>query len=181
MKTVQPIRSYAKIEELKTELLRNSYRDYFLFVFGLNSGLRISDILPLKVKDVKNKNFLLARETKTGKDRRIPMLPNLKVEIEKYIAGMKQEDYLFRSLRTRKPITRIQAYRILKTAAEKVGLEEIGTHTMRKTFGYHFYQQQKDVAMLQKIFNHSSPSITLRYIGIDEDMINEAFMKFGGL
>lgn len=181
IKTVQPIRNHAKIQEIKTELLRNSYRDYFLFVFGINSGLRISDILPLKVKDVKNKNFLIARETKTDKERRIPMLPILKVEIEKYVQGMKPEDYLFKSLRTKKPITRIQAYRILREAANEVGLEEIGTHTLRKTFGYHFYQQTKDVALLQEVFNHSSPSITLRYIGINEDMINEAFIKFGGL
>ncbi|KAB2328988.1 site-specific integrase [Cytobacillus depressus] len=181
MKTVQPIRNHAKIQEIGNVLMHNSYRDYFLFIFGINSGLRISDILPLKVKDVKNKNFLIARESKTGKERRIPMLPVLKEEIEKYIAGMKLEDYLFKSVRTRKPITRIQAYRILRSAAEKVGLEEIGSHSLRKTFGYHFYQQTKDVAMLQEIFNHSSPSITLRYIGINDDMINEAFIKFGGL
>jgi integrase len=57
------------------------------------------------------------------------------------------------------------AYKILRKVAERFHLEEVGTHTLRKTFGYHFYQQTKDVAMLQEIFNHSSPAITLKYIG----------------
>ncbi|MCJ2173246.1 hypothetical protein C7M22_00288 [Bacillus velezensis] len=52
-------------------------------------------------------------------------------------------------------------------AAEYVVLDNIGTHTLRKTFGYHFYRQTKDVAMLQEIFNHSDQRTTLRYIGIN--------------
>ena len=56
---------------------------------------------------------------------------------------MKEDDYLFKSKRTNKPISRIQAYRILKEAAAACGLEEIGTHTLRKTFGYHFIRGQK--------------------------------------
>ena len=70
------------------------------------------------------------------------------------------------------------AYRILNQAARQVGLSDIGTHTLRKTFGYHFYQRTKDVALLQKVFNHSSPSITLRYIGIDQDVIDKAIEGF---
>ena len=178
---VQPIRSHAQLEAIRTELMRNSYRDYFLFVFGTNSGLRISDILPLKVKDVKNKSFIYVTERKTEKLRKVILLPELRVEIEKYIKGMKPEDYLFKSVRTRKPITRIQAYRILKEAAQKVGIEEIGTHTLRKTFGYHFYQRTKDIALLQEIFGHSAPSITMRYIGINDDLIEQGMKTFGGL
>ncbi|MEK5205257.1 site-specific integrase [Bacillus sp. FSL R10-2789] len=181
MYNVQPIRSLVKIEEMKTELLRRSYRDYFLFVFGINSGLRISDILPLKVKDVKGKEYLYATEKKTGKKRKIIMLPSLKEEINKYISGMNNEDYLFKTARAKKPISRIQAYRILNTVADKVGIEDIGTHTLRKTFGYHFYQRTKDVALLQTVFNHSAPSITMRYIGIDEDTMMRGFEAFGGL
>lgn len=68
----------------------------------------------------------------------------------------------------------MQAWKILNTAAKEVGLDEIGRHTLRKTFGYHFYQKYKDVAVLQQIFNHSSPSVTMRYIGINQDIIDEA-------
>jgi integrase len=91
---------------------------------------------------------------------------------------MDDEDYLFRSFRSQLPIKRVQAYKILKRAAKKVGISEIGTHTLRKTFGYHFYQRTKDVALLQEIFNHSSPSVTLRYIGINQDIIDKAIDDF---
>ena len=88
---------------------------------------------------------------------------------------MDDEDYLFKSRKGNKPITRVQAYRILNDVAEKLGIEEVGTHTLRKTFGYWHYQHHKDVAILQEIFNHSAPSITLKYIGINKDMINESY------
>ena len=56
--------------------------------------------------------------------------------------------------------------------------EKVGTHTMRKTFGYHHYKKFKDIAILQKIFNHSSPQVTLRYIGIEQDQIDESYTNF---
>lgn len=76
------------------------------------------------------------------------------------------------------PITRCRAYTILNEAGKKCNLEEIGTHTLRKTFGYWFYQQTHDVAILQELFNHSSPSITLRYIGINQDTLDNAYDNF---
>ncbi|BDG48661.1 hypothetical protein PspKH34_32220 [Parageobacillus sp. KH3-4] len=95
-----------------------------------------------------------------------------------YTADMDDEDYLFRSLRSPLPIKRIQAYKILNRAAKRDGILEIGTHTLRKTSGYHFYQRTKDVALLQKIFNHSYPSVTLRYIGINQDIIDKTVDDF---
>ncbi|WP_225986259.1 tyrosine-type recombinase/integrase [Psychrobacillus glaciei] len=73
---------------------------------------------------------------------------------------------------------RSTAYRILRDAAEHVNLREVGTHTLRKTFGYHFYQQTKDVAILQELFNHSSPSITFEYIGIHQEALDKAMDKY---
>lgn len=181
MKFVQPIRDIHKIEEIKKILESKSKRDRMLFSFGINSGLRISDILPLQVKDVKNKTHVIVHEKKTNKDKRFILLITLRQEIERYIEGMKDEDYLFRSRKSRKPITRVQAYRILNDVAKEVGLEEIGTHTMRKTFGFWFYQRTKDVAALQELFNHSSPSITLKYIGINADVLDMKMEEFGGL
>lgn len=73
----------------------------------------------------------------------------------------------------------VTAYYLIRDACEEAGLEErIGTHSMRKTFGYHHYQQFKDVVILQKIFNHSSPQITLRYIGIEQDQIDDSYNNF---
>ncbi|MEK4378130.1 site-specific integrase [Bacillus sp. FSL R5-0434] len=181
MHIVQPIRSLEKIQDVKQYLRSKNKRDYFLFIFGINSALRISDILSLQVKDVRNKDHLWATESKTKKKRKILILESLKAEIYEYTKDMKENEYLFKSVRTKKPISRIQAYRILREAAEACGLEEIGTHTLRKTFGYHFYQRTKDIAELQRILNHSSPSITMRYIGIDEDTTRAAYKVFGGL
>lgn len=88
------------------------------------------------------------------------------------------EDALFKS-KFQNRMDRFTAYRILKTACKAAGLNEnIGTHTMRKTFGYHHYKKFKDVAMLQKIFNHSSPQITLKYIGIEQEQIYDSYMNF---
>jgi integrase len=70
------------------------------------------------------------------------------------------------------------AYKIMQEVADKFSLECIGCHTLRKTFGYHFYQQTKDVVTLMKIFNHSHPNVTLRYIGIEQESINKAIKKF---
>ena len=70
MNFVQPIRDKQKIDEIKAILKRQSGRDYFLFIIGINTGLRISDILKLQVKDVREKTHITLNEQKTGKPRR---------------------------------------------------------------------------------------------------------------
>ena len=178
MNEVQPIREQEKIELMKKILLKRSYRDWFLFIMGINTGLRISDLLPLKVNDVRNKSHITITEKKTGKAKRFRINYELQEQIAHYIDNMSENDYLFKSKRANKPIQRVQAYKILNAAAKQVSVNEIGTHTLRKTFGYHFYRKTKDVALLQNIFNHSAPSITLRYIGINQDMIDKAIDDF---
>jgi integrase len=95
-----------------------------------------------------------------------------------FCADKTDDEYLIKSRNEEnKPLTRFMAYKILSEAGKSFGLERIGTHTLRKTFGYHYYKQTKDVALLQKMFNHSDPSITLRYIGIMQDDINNAIIS----
>jgi integrase len=180
MQFVQPIRDLEKIEAMKDKLLTRSKRDWFLFVFGINTGLRIGDILKLKVKDVRDRTHISIIEGKTRKRKWVPINQDLAWIISDYTVNMEPGAYLFPSYRTRgkTAICRVQAYRVLNWAADAVGLEEIGTHTLRKTFGYHFYQRTHDVAMLQNIFNHAYPSLTMRYIGINQDMIDDAVSKF---
>ncbi|UKS31122.1 site-specific integrase [Paenibacillus sp. HWE-109] len=178
MEVVQPIRSVEKLERMKTVLKGYSDRDWFLLVMGINVGLRIGDLLKLHVRDVRNKSHLRIIEGKTQKRKKFPINSELREIINNYTKGMRDSDPLFKSYRTKQNIGRVQAYRILNKAAAEVGLVEIGTHTLRKTFGYHFYKRYKDVALLQEIFNHSAPSITLRYIGINQDIIDEAIGGF---
>jgi integrase len=178
MNFVQPIRDPEKIEAIKQFLKEQNKRNYILFLIGINTGLRISDILKLKVGDVKGTHISI-REKKTGKQKRIRITPSLKRELNWYIEGKRDDEYLIKSRNGHnKPIGRSMAYKILRKTAERFHLDEIGTHTLRKTFGYHFYQQTKDVAMLQEIFNHSSPAITLKYIGVNQDSMDRAMTKF---
>ena len=177
MKEVQPIRDKDLIAKFKFELLHKSYRDYMLFVVGINTGLRISDILPLRVSDVSGSHIVI-KEKKTGKNKRFKINSSLRNEIDKYTSNMSDDDYLFPSRKGDKAITRVQAYRILNDVAEALGIPEIGTHTLRKTFGYWHYKQYKDVAILQEIFNHSAPSVTLRYIGITADLVDKTIDDF---
>lgn len=179
MEYVQPIREKEKLEDMKTELMHSGYKNYMLFVVGINTGLRISDILQLRVINVRDRTHIIIKEQKTGKDKRFKINTYLKQELDKYIKGMDDYEYLFKSQKGQnKPITRVQAYRILNNVSSKIGLSEIGTHTLRKTFGYHFYQKTKDVVLLQELFNHSAPSVTLRYIGINQDIMDNAIDDF---
>lgn len=184
MNYVEPIRDKRKIEEMKDELKKNGTRDYLLFIFGINVGLRISDIIKLKVQDVmeytgKIKTHIEITEEKTKKTKRFKINPLLAEELYQYVRNLNMSDYIFQSRNgNNRYITRERAYTILNNAALKVGLQNIGTHTLRKTFGYHFYQQTHDVALLQQLFNHSSPSITLRYIGINQDILDNAYDNF---
>ncbi|MGN7403492.1 site-specific integrase [Cytobacillus praedii] len=178
MKTVQPIRDIAMIAAMKDVLMKQHYRNYFLFVLGINTGLRISDLLALRVGDVRGKSHIIITEQKTGKLKRFKINNELQQHISKFTIDKNIATYLFQSRRGQDRIHRVQAWKILNAAAKEVGLSEIGTHTLRKTFGYHFYQKYKDVAVLQQIFNHSSPAVTMRYIGINQDIMDEAVDGF---
>ena len=181
MNTVQPIRDKKKISAMKTLLKAKNEKYYIMFRIGVNIGLRVSDILELKVGDVRAKEHVTIQEKKTNKPKRFLVPAALQKEIAMYIKenNMSDEEYLIQSRKgDNKPISRIQAYRVLNEVAEQIGIEEVGTHTMRKTFGYHHYKQNKDVVILQDIFNHSAPSITLRYIGINDDMKDNTLKDF---
>jgi integrase len=172
MQVVQPIRDQEKIEEIQEILMRQSLRDWLLFTIGINAGLHLSDLLTLRVKDLREKNKVTIKEEKTGKKKTFIINNQLRDWIYDYVRDMDDNDFLFPSQRTGKPIKRIRVYRILNEAAKQAGLHDIGTHTLRKTFGYHYYQKTKNISMLRDLFNHSAPSVTLKYIGISSEKRN---------
>lgn len=175
---VEPIRCSDTIDEIKSYLMKKNHRDYLLFLVGVQTGLRISDILALKVKDVQG-SYITLREKKTNKFKRIEIASILKREFKSYCQDKKENEYLFKSRQgVNKPIERTTAYKILKDVEEEFGLEAIGCHSLRKTFGYHFYNKTKDVALLMELFNHKEESITLRYIGIKQETLNKAMRDF---
>jgi len=178
MTTVEPIRNKKDIKKVENVLEKQSKRNLLLFVLGTNCGLRISDLLSLNVGDVRAKTHVQIIEKKTGKFKKFPINDRLKPMIEDFIKGKRNNEPLFMS-HWGKRLDRVTAYYLIRNACEEAGLQEkIGTHSMRKTFGYHHYQQFKDVVILQKIFNHSSPQITLRYIGIEQDQIDYSYSNF---
>lgn len=177
IKDVQPIRSKEQLDDMKWALKRHcSERDYIMFLIGINTGLRVGDILKLKVSDVKKKKKVVIMEGKTQKARQLNLV-NIYDEIQTYISQI-DSNWLFPSRKGDKPITPTQAYRTLQKAGDMAGVDSIGTHSMRKTFGYWFYKQTKDVAKLQQILNHSHPDVTLTYIGITAEEIEEDLNNF---
>lgn len=175
MNTVEPIRDMDLVMDVADFLKSRNERDYVMFMFGIYTGLRISDILQFRVRDVKGKDAVYIREEKTGKEKRFPINSELEPIIRNFIQDKKDYEFIFKSPNfPNKPITRQQAYNILTTAAKTFGLDAIGTHTLRKTFGYHMYQQTHDAVTLKEIFNHSDISVTLRYIGINQDNKDKA-------
>jgi len=112
----------SKIEEMKRALLDSGYRDYMLFVLGINTGLRISDLLQLQVADVKDKTHVTITEGKTDKTKRFFINPQLREEIANYVQGMDDGDFLFQSQKgENRPISRVQAYRILEQGSAGSG------------------------------------------------------------
>ncbi len=179
MNFVEPIRDPKLVESLADYLRKNNERNYLMFLFGIYTGLRISDILSYKIHQIKNKDYLNIRTKKTGDQVTIEINPELKREIAKYVKDKDPDDYLFKSRQNyNKPICRSMAYKILREATEKFGLNNIGCHTLRKTFGYHYYKQYKDAVTLMDIFGHSHISVTLRYVGINQEIINNSIRRF---
>jgi integrase len=175
--TVQPLRSKRDIERMKKAL--GNPRDRLLFVFGINSSLRISDILRLKVGDVRGQTELTLREKKTGKAKKFRLNQSIINAVNELVPKTaSNDDWLFPSRKGNRPITRVQAYRVLNEAARRAGLDtEIGTHTLRKTFAYHAYKAGVDLALLMSVLNHSNQRETLRYIGITQDQVNDVFVS----
>jgi integrase len=178
MNIVEPIRSKKDLKKIENILKKQSLRDLLIFTIGTNCGLRISDILNLNVGDVRGKTYINIIEKKTSKPKRFPINIKLKPLFEEFTQGRRDNEPLFLSYLNNR-MERTQCYRIIRDVCKEAGIEyKVGTHTLRKTFGYHHYQKFHDVAVLQKIFNHYSPQITLRYIGIDQDMIDESYNNF---
>ena len=174
-KAVQPLKSKQDIERMKNAL---HGRDLLLFIVGINSSLRISDILNLRVQDVSH-GYIELSEQKTGKIKRIKINDAIKGAIKSLVPkDAEPSDWLFPSRKGDNPISRVQAWRVLNAAADRAGLGRIrfGTHSMRKTFAYHAYKSGVKLPLLMRVLNHSSEKETLRYIGIESEQIDEVYI-----
>ena len=163
VENVQPLRTAEEIRNVREALAQTnaSERNLLLFNIGINTGLRIGDIVRLRIEDVKGRTSVVIREGKTRKARTV-YLDAVLSDITNYLQDKDVEGWLFPSRKGDKHISTTQAYRIMANAGERCGYDYVGTHTLRKTFGYHYYQKTKDVATLMEIFNHADQATTKR-------------------
>lgn len=189
MNTSQPLKRKADIENLKNYFYeKNDYRDYALIIMGLNTALRISDLLGLMWKDVRDdtrkcyRKHISVIEQKTHKEALIPLNQSICTALDLYWEHMKpykKSPYLFFSQKSPyEPLTRIQAYRIIQQAVHDLSIPgHISCHSLRKTFGYQAWKEGAEPALLMSIFNHSSYEVTKRYLCIDQEDKDQLFLK----
>lgn len=198
-RTTQPIRKEAERDAMKAYLRKRSLRDHALFVLGVYIGRRVSDLVAMNVSDVayidkrgyfRIVDFVRMWERKTGKFIELEVHPDAIDALGKYLSERRKNaqsdeavlnEPLFKSQKAKSDdrseyrITTRQALNILSGAARACGLNyKVGTHSLRKTFGYCLHQDGVDIELIQRLLNHSSPEITLSYIGITQDDMNEA-------
>ncbi len=189
MGTAQPIRNEEKLRQFTDYYLttRPSARNHALIVLTLNTALRISDVLSLRWDDLYDFDsrqivkHLRITEQKTGKASVIALNSHV-VSALKSFAGIRTPqagEFVFtKSTDHSIPISRTTAYRLIRKAAdETIRLPHISCHSLRKTFGYHAWKKGIQPALLMDIYNHSSYSYTKRYLGIDQDERDAAFME----
>lgn len=180
---VEPIRKLKDIHSIK-ELLKSRPRDHLLFVMGINNGLRVGDLLKLRVSEVerlKPGQSIAIREGKTGKENVLMVNRTLHKALRDYLEKVRpdSEDYLFPSQKGRGPLTIQAVNAMVKRWTRKINLKgNYGAHTLRKTFGY-IQRTEYSVGfeILAKRYNHSSPAITMRYLGITPEEVNNCLMN----
>lgn len=191
MKLVQPIRdldvlnrcfeiarehdAHRKTGEVSWELM---------LLVGLNTSVRVSDFRRFRVSDLRGRDYAQIQVKKTGKEARILINPKARKDINRLLRDRRGDEFIFQSRQkdpvTHKPrpITRQRCYQIINHIARRAGMEErVGCHTLRKTFGYHYYKLTGDVVSLQRILGHSFQRETLVYIGVVQEDIDESLMK----
>jgi len=183
MNSVEPIRDKKKILAIKRNLKEEGNpRNYLLFVMGVNTALRIGDLLSVKVKDVIDskgaiKDYLFIKESKTGRQAKIYLNDPVKEALNYYldkVKGIDPDSYLFKSERSNRKLDRVRTWGLIQGWAKEAGLEgeRYGTHSLRKTWGYQARIQGVSISQIQNKLGHKSPAITSRYIGIDQEEIN---------
>ena len=185
MAATEPIRNKNQVRELAEYYLhRGQLRNYVLVVLGVYTALRISDLLRLHWDDVYDFEHCRVRESvtitekKTGKVKTFALNKDV-IKATKLFASKNacQGAFLIENLQTKQAISRIQAYRLIRAAAEELQLQNrVSCHSLRKTFGYHAWKNGVSPAVIMEIYNHSSLAVTRRYLGVTQDDKNAVYL-----
>ena len=184
MALTEPVRNKAHLKQLAAYFLgHGQYRNHLLLVFGTHTALRISDILRITWNDVCDSNgqfypHLTITERKTSKAKTIALHPAI-IKAMRVYYPYRQGVFIFVSNRKNMaPISRVQAWRILRAATEAIGINlRISPYSLRKSFGYWAWKTGVSPVLLMNIYNHSSFEVTKRYIGISQDEIDHAYLS----
>ena len=189
MKGCRPLTD-PEIATVKNAFVRN--RDKALFILGLKTGLRISELLSLRVGDVYQHGRLgdvvyVERKhmKKKVEGRAIPLHQDAKVALSVWIEELEKAGKadpgspLFKSRKGQCAITRVQAFRVLTEVYEANGLMgKLGTHSMRKTFADRIYERLgRDLIKVQRALGHKSINSTVSYLSFREEEITEAILS----
>ncbi|MCL2580148.1 MAG: tyrosine-type recombinase/integrase [Oscillospiraceae bacterium] len=180
MAATEPIRHAKQISALCAYFLsKGEVRNYLLVTLGIHTALRISDLLQLKWEDVYDfdrerlREEIRLVEQKTGK----PKIVSVAEPVLEALGMMKPKrgHAIIENPRTGQPISRIQAYRVLRSACEQLELGRVSCHSLRKTFGYHAWKSGAPFTVIMDILNHTDPEVTRRYLGICQDDRNAIY------
>ena len=181
---VEPIRKPEDIQAIKN-LLRDEPRNLAVFVMGINSALRGSDLLRIRYCDVeglKPGDTFIMREKKTKKKRVVSVNQASYEAIQSYLKVRPETSpdaplFLSRTGQER-ALTVSSLNALVKKWGKEVGIRDnLGSHTLRKTWGLHQRLNGISIATLMQIYNHSTQKQTLSYLGISEEEVLEAFQN----
>jgi len=183
VKSVSAVKTTDQISTVSHMLEKHggdTYRD--IWQLGLNLALRISDLLNLTYDDFAGGETITVIEQKTGKSRTIKLNEKVQTIVKQRQALNPNDMYLFQSVGNRakkllKPLSRETVARKFAEVGEIIGVH-LGTHSMRKTRGYAMWSAGVPLEVIARVLNHSSPAVTMRYIGLEQADINKTYDDF---
>jgi integrase len=183
MSMTEPIRDKRQVKGISDYFLdRGETRNNALFIMGVYTALRISDLLRLKweaVYDFERQTLrekIIVTEKKTGKKKIVALNPAV-ITALKMCLNVEKGKPIFINNQTGNAISRVQAYRIIRAASEAVvTTTHYSCHSLRKTLGYHSWKKGVSPAIIMYIYNHSSLVVTRRYLGISQDDLNAVYL-----
>ena len=173
-----------RVEEAPPKYKKSYAKDLLLFKIGINVGMRVNDLLSIEWKDIfkpgtkQFNEYFVPKEQKTQKVRQIFINKSFRAAVKEYLKYIPDTDtsqgYVFTN-RQGNRLSDASVDKMLKLLEKELNLENLSTHSLRKTFAYHLYMQTNDLSLVQEILQHSSVAVTRRYLGLTQEVKKKAY------